>query len=73
MNEPKKLYRDTENKKIAGICAGIAQYFNVDVTLVRLIVVILAFASAGSEILLYLLFILIIPAKPKDTTTLGKE
>lgn len=41
MSEKKKLYRDTENGKIFGVCAGLADYFDVDVTIVRVIFVFL--------------------------------
>jgi phage shock protein C len=37
----KRLYRSTENHMIAGVCGGIAQYFNIDPVIVRLIAVIL--------------------------------
>lgn len=32
----KKLYKDEQNKKVCGVCAGLARYFNIDVTLIRL-------------------------------------
>jgi len=41
MTEKKRLYRDTENGKIFGVCAGLADYFDIDVTLVRVIWVVL--------------------------------
>ena len=37
----KKLYRSTENRMIAGVCGGIAEYFDIDATLVRLVAVLL--------------------------------
>ncbi|MCF0136319.1 MAG: PspC domain-containing protein [Lachnospiraceae bacterium] len=56
----KKLYRSTGNKMIAGVCAGVANYLNVDVTVVRLLwAVVSLFAGAG--ILAYLLAWFIIP------------
>lgn len=42
MNEKKKLYRVTDNKKIAGVCGGVAEYLDLDVTIVRLVWAILA-------------------------------
>jgi len=59
----KKLYRSPTNKKIAGVCGGIGEYFNVDVTLVRLIW-ISAIIFAGTGILAYLICWLIIPKNP---------
>lgn len=45
---PKKLYRDKDNKRLAGICAGLAWYFDVDVTLIRvLMLVALICGTAG--------------------------
>ncbi len=41
--EPKRLYRSRENHIISGVCGGIAEYFNVDPTIVRLIAVLLLF------------------------------
>ena len=58
----KKLYRVEEGKKICGVCAGLALYFDVDVTLVRIIWLILVFCF-GTGILLYFLIALIMPTK----------
>lgn len=44
--ETKKLYKSRADKKISGVCGGIAEYFNVDSTVVRLIAVVLLFAGA---------------------------
>ncbi|WP_019615060.1 envelope stress response membrane protein PspC [Psychromonas ossibalaenae] len=43
----KKLYRDPKNAKLGGVCAGIAEYFSVEIWLVRLIVVSAFLFSAG--------------------------
>lgn len=56
----KKLKRSNKNKKVFGVCAGIAEYFSVDVTLVRLICIVLIL-SFGSGLLAYLLAALIMP------------
>jgi phage shock protein C len=61
--QPKRLYRSTENKVIAGICGGIAEYFNVDPVLVRIIFVILLIASFGTAALAYVIAWVIIPKK----------
>lgn len=58
----KKLYRVEEGKKLCGVCAGLALYFDVDVTLVRIIWLILVFCF-GTGILLYFLIALIMPTK----------
>lgn len=58
---PKRLYRSQRDRKLAGICAGLADYANVDPVLMRVAWVILAFFSVGLAILLYLVLIFIIP------------
>ncbi|MDR1905764.1 MAG: PspC domain-containing protein [Clostridiales bacterium] len=60
----KKLYKNSKNKKIFGVCAGIAEYFNIDVTLVR-ILCIAAVCTFGTGILAYIIAALITPEKPE--------
>lgn len=60
----KKLYRNTQNKMLAGVCSGIADYFGIDATLIRLIWVLLGLA-AGCGLIAYLIAALIIPAAPE--------
>jgi len=60
---PKKLYRSRENAMIAGICAGLADYFKIDSSLVRLATVILIFPG-GLSIWAYIIAWIIIPQKP---------
>ena len=60
----KKLTRST-NKVLAGVCGGIAEYFDVDPTLVRAIYAILAIFTTGFPgLLLYIILMLIMPAAP---------
>ena len=59
----KRLYRSTQNKVLAGICGGIADYFNVDPVLVRIIFVVLLIASFGTAAIAYLIAWVIIPKK----------
>ncbi len=59
----KRLRRSRRDRKIAGICSGIAEYFGMDPTVVRVTWVILAFLSAGLAILLYLVLIFVIPSE----------
>ena len=60
----KKLYRNTTNKTIAGVCAGLAEYLNIDPTIVRVIWALVALSGAG--LLAYLVCALIIPEKPSN-------
>ncbi|MDI3311424.1 PspC domain-containing protein [Thermoanaerobacter sp. A7A] len=59
----KRLYRSKENRMLGGVCGGIAEYFNVDPTIVRLI---WAFAAIvwGSGILAYIIGWIVIPESP---------
>ncbi len=66
--QEKTLYRSTTNKIIAGVCGGLAEYFNIDPSLVRLIVVALTLVSLGSGLLFYLIAALIIPEAPATPT-----
>ena len=56
----KRLYRSDENRMLAGVCGGIAEYFNIDPTVVRLAWVAFC-ALGGSGILAYILAAIIIP------------
>ena len=56
----KKLYRVKDGKMIAGVCAGLAEYFDIDVTIIRLGWVLLTFFG-GCGILAYIIALIIIP------------
>lgn len=58
----KRLYRDTENQKIFGVCSGMAEYFDIDVVVLRVIWV-LAILFAGSGLLAYLILALVMDNK----------
>ncbi len=60
----KKLYRSRTNAMLAGVCGGIGEYFRVDPTLIRLLVVILVI-TGGIGILPYFICALIIPLRPQ--------
>lgn len=63
--EPKRLYRSRSQVILLGVCGGIAEYFALDVTLVRLAWVILSIFSAGFPgVLFYLICALVIPPAP---------
>ncbi len=68
MAAAKKLYRSTGNRMIAGVCGGLAEYFNVDPTVIRLAYVLLSvFTAAFPGILVYIIATLIIPQDPGYT------
>ena len=57
----KKLYR-ASNRILAGVCGGIAEYLNIDPTVVRVLYIVLSFFSAAFPgLLLYLILLLFIP------------
>ena len=58
----KRMYRLPKEGKILGVCAGLADYFGVDVTLMRIIFVILIFFTNGIFVLAYFLFAIAMPA-----------
>ena len=60
----KRLYKSNENRMIEGVCGGIAEYFNMDPTLVRLGWVLFC-ALGGSGIIAYIIAAIIIPRKPQ--------
>ena len=63
MTSDKRLYRARSDRKLAGVCAGIADYFGWDPTLVRVGWIVLTLLG-GSGILLYLLLWLVMPEAP---------
>lgn len=58
---PKRLYQIREGAMISGVCNGLAAYFNIDVTLVRIIFVILAILTHGAWILVYIIMMFVVP------------
>lgn len=60
----KRLYK-SNNKMVCGVCSGVAEYFNIDPTIVRLLTVLLTL-GAGSGLLVYIIAAIIIPEKPAE-------
>ena len=67
----KKLYRSKSNKMIAGVCGGLADYLNIDVSIVRIIWALITL-TAGFGILLCIICALVVPEKP-DTEIIDAE
>lgn len=61
----KRLYKSRNNKMLAGVCAGVAEYLNLDPSLVRIGFLVLS-AIAGSGALMYILAAIIIPEQPVE-------
>lgn len=62
----KRLWRSRKDRKIAGVCGGLAEYFAVDPFWMRLIFV-LFFLAGGSALIVYLVMWLLIPLEPMNT------
>jgi phage shock protein C len=63
MAQTHRLYRSRTNRKVAGVCGGLAQYFNTDATLIRVLFVVLALLG-GPGIVIYLLMWIFVPEEP---------
>jgi len=63
-SEVKRLYRSADDQMISGVCAGLAEYFGIDPTLVRLLFVFLALAG-GPGVLIYLIMWIVVPERPR--------
>ncbi len=60
----KRLYKSNKNKMLDGVCGGIAEYFNVDPTIIRLAWVLFC-ALGGSGVLAYIIMAVILPRSPE--------
>ena len=65
----KKLYKSNKDKKIDGVCAGIADFFKWDVRLLRLIWVVLSIVGVGSLVVFYLLLWMLMPDAANEKTS----
>jgi phage shock protein PspC (stress-responsive transcriptional regulator) len=61
MSEPKKLERPRSGRMLAGVCAAIAKYLNLDVTVVRVVYVLLTIFTVFSGAIVYFILMLLIP------------
>ncbi|MDR1601545.1 MAG: PspC domain-containing protein [Tannerella sp.] len=66
MDTSKRLYRSDEEKMIAGVCGGIAEYFGLDPVLVRVGYILLSLFTVFSGFLAYLILWIVIPQKKKN-------
>ena len=59
--ETKELKRSTSNRMIAGVCAGLGDYFGIDPTIVRLLTLLAFFTGFGGIALVYLIMAIVVP------------
>ncbi|KPL17064.1 MAG: hypothetical protein AMJ92_12195 [candidate division Zixibacteria bacterium SM23_81] len=62
---PKRLYRSRKDRKLAGVCGGIGEYFDVDPVLIRLLWIFFTLAGGGG-VLAYLIAWLVVPEAPES-------
>ena len=72
MNRNKRLYRSRQNRQVAGVCGGIADYLAIDPTLVRLFWVLFALAG-GPGVVLYIILAVIVPKEPEFVQTSAEK
>ena len=68
INDGKVLTRSRDNRIVAGVCAGFAEYLNVDVNLVRVVVALLTLFTVGTGILAYLIAWAVIPEEGQKSS-----
>lgn len=61
----KKLYRSTTDKMIGGVAGGLAEYFDIDVTLIRVLFIVVVFLGGGG-IIAYIILWIVVPEKPYE-------
>lgn len=69
----KKLYKSRNDKKISGVCAGIAEFFGIDPTLIRLLWAVVTLFTVGTGVLAYIICAIIIPEMPDGETYVVDE
>lgn len=68
----KKLYRSKTNVQLAGVCGGIAEFFNCDATIIRLVwALVSVFSAAILGVLIYIICAFVIPEEPDAFDTTG--
>ncbi|HET9303514.1 MAG TPA: PspC domain-containing protein [Propionibacteriaceae bacterium] len=64
MEESRKVYRSRNRRMVAGVCGGLADYFDIDPTVIRLLFLILA-VFGGSGLVVYLVMWIVVPDASK--------
>ncbi|MBO9541015.1 PspC domain-containing protein [bacterium] len=67
VDRPRRLYRSTNDRIVAGLCGGLADYMRVDVAWVRLVLVLSVLLGMGAPIFFYLIAWLVIPSNPQPS------
>ncbi len=67
----KKLYRSSRDKKLFGLCGGLAEMLNVDATLLRILLIVVTIFTSGAVILIYIIAGLVVPKEPPLYSNFG--
>ena len=68
-----QIYRSRENRMLSGVCGGLAEYFNIDPTIVRLVYLFLTLASVGIGVIAYIIMVIVFPEKPYESDSSAIE
>ncbi len=68
-----QIYRSRENRMLSGVCGGLAEYFKIDPTIVRLVYLFLTLASVGIGIIAYIIMVIVFPEKPYENDSSAIE
>jgi len=63
-SSPRRLYRSRNQKVLAGVCGGFAEYFNLDPTWIRLVFILLSLLGVGLFVIVYIVCWIIVPLAP---------
>lgn len=66
-SSPRRLYRSRNQRVIAGVCGGLAEYFNLDPTWIRLAFILLSLLGVGLFVIVYIIFWIIVPLAPTSS------
>lgn len=72
-SEPRRLYREPEDRKVAGVCAGIGDYLGVDPTVVRLVMVIITLSTWMAGLAVYVIAAVVVPERPAEVPRVRSE
>jgi phage shock protein C len=66
LQKKKRLFKSRTNRKISGVCGGLADYIGMDPTIVRILFIVFTFIGSGSPVLAYIVLSMILPKEPKQ-------
>lgn len=69
----KRLYRSRSDRVVSGVCGGLAEYFEIDPTLVRVAMVVLGLVTHGGILLAYLVMAVVVPEEPASAAVVAAE